>query len=236
MAYVKNFSSWGDSDKILNTHMDNFETQYSESSIYLNNHNHLSIYYTKNEMLATFWCADNDGHESGADADLIYHADGNLHAEDFDGLGAPAGLIVMWAGETVPDGWHLCDGTGGTIDLRDRFVVCAGTGSDYNVGDTGTGTHTIAGGVTISGHALTVAEIAGHQHALKDRCSLAGGSGYSQEGSGKQYAGAYYNGDTTGNSNIGKVTADAHTHEANFSSGNFTITPMYYSLKFIQKL
>ena len=189
-------------------------------------------------MLATFWGVDNDGAGSGSDADLIYYSGGNLHIGDFDGLSVPTGLIIMWSGETVPSGWHLCDGTSGTIDLRDRFVVGAGTGSDYNVGDTGSGTHTIVGAVTISGHSLSAAEIAGHQHALNDMSSRpnSGGCGYSQEGTGGGHPSAYYNNDNTGNSNIGKATADPHTHSSNFSSDPFTITPMYYSLKFIQKI
>lgn len=31
----------------------------------------------------------------------------------------------MWSGTlaTVPDGWALCDGAGGTPDLRDRFIL-----------------------------------------------------------------------------------------------------------------
>jgi hypothetical protein len=124
------------------------------------------------------------------------------------------------------------------VDLRDRFVVGAGTGSDYNVGDTGSGTHTIVGAVTISGHSLSAAEIAGHQHSMKDRSSRpnSGGCGYNSEGSGSQHPNAYYNVDNTGNSNIGKATADPHTHSSSFSSDPFTITPMYYSLKFIQKI
>ncbi len=38
--------------------------------------------------------------------------------------GVPRGTIVMWAGAAsqVPAGWHTCDGTAGTPDLRDRFV------------------------------------------------------------------------------------------------------------------
>lgn len=38
------------------------------------------------------------------------------------------GMIMLWAGAIVdiPSGWHLCDGTMGTPDLLDRFVVCAG--------------------------------------------------------------------------------------------------------------
>jgi len=40
----------------------------------------------------------------------------------------PRGVIVMWSGsvEEIPEGWSLCDGTNGTPDLRDRFVVGAG--------------------------------------------------------------------------------------------------------------
>lgn len=41
----------------------------------------------------------------------------------------PIGAVIMWAGtqDTVPDGWHICNGEEGTIDLRDRFVLGAGT-------------------------------------------------------------------------------------------------------------
>ncbi|GAI49997.1 unnamed protein product, partial [marine sediment metagenome] len=34
---------------------------------------------------------------------------------------------------TIPSGWHLCDGTAGTIDLRNKFLV--GAGDTYNPGD-----------------------------------------------------------------------------------------------------
>ena len=46
----------------------------------------------------------------------------------------PKGVIVMWSGnmEEIPKGWSLCDGTKGTPDLRDRFVV--GAGSSAHVG------------------------------------------------------------------------------------------------------
>lgn len=38
------------------------------------------------------------------------------------------GIIVLWSGAIVdiPSGWHLCDGTQGTPDLRDMFVIGAG--------------------------------------------------------------------------------------------------------------
>ena len=34
-----------------------------------------------------------------------------------------AGIIAMWESVTPPPKWHLCDGTGGTLDLRDYFII-----------------------------------------------------------------------------------------------------------------
>ena len=49
----------------------------------------------------------------------------------------PVGSIIMWSGAvgTIPAGWQLCNGQNGTPDLRNRFIV--GAGSTYNVGGTG---------------------------------------------------------------------------------------------------
>lgn len=47
----------------------------------------------------------------------------------------PVGTIQAWSGAIVdiPSTWRLCDGTHGTPDLRDKFVVGAGT--TYNPND-----------------------------------------------------------------------------------------------------
>lgn len=81
------------------------------------------------------------------------------------------GQVIMWFGTlgAIPDGWALCNGSGGTPDLRDRFVVGAGT--TYALGATGgsdttssSGAHTHA---TTSGpHALTEAEMPAHTHRV----------------------------------------------------------------------
>jgi microcystin-dependent protein len=51
----------------------------------------------------------------------------------------PSGGIIMWSGQEadIPSGWVLCNGANSTPDLRNRFVVGAGTGSSYSVNDTG---------------------------------------------------------------------------------------------------
>ena len=45
------------------------------------------------------------------------------------------GMIMMFTGSTAPSGWAFCDGNNGTPDLRNRFIV--GAGSTYSVGATG---------------------------------------------------------------------------------------------------
>ena len=49
----------------------------------------------------------------------------------------PTGVIVMWYGAiaSIPIGWALCDGTNGTPDLRDKFVIGA-TADDQGVAKT----------------------------------------------------------------------------------------------------
>ncbi len=49
----------------------------------------------------------------------------------------PLGTIIMFHGEKskIPKSWALCDGTNGTPDLRDRFVI--GAGGDYEQGSFG---------------------------------------------------------------------------------------------------
>ena len=48
-----------------------------------------------------------------------------------------SGIITLWSGSTasIPAGWLICDGTNSTPDLRDRFIV--GAGSTYAVAATG---------------------------------------------------------------------------------------------------
>lgn len=56
----------------------------------------------------------------------------------------PSGAIFIWSGSVaaIPSGYVLCNGSNNTPDLRNRFVVGAGTGSNYTLEDTG-GANTI---------------------------------------------------------------------------------------------
>ena len=47
----------------------------------------------------------------------------------------PTGTIVAYNGDIAPVGWAVCDGTGGTPDLRDRFII--GAGNNFSRGQTG---------------------------------------------------------------------------------------------------
>ena len=74
----------------------------------------------------------------------------------------PPGGIIMWSGAEVniPTGWLLCNGSNGTPDLRNRFVVGAGTGSSYAVGATGGSADAV---VVSHSHTATVTD-PGHVH------------------------------------------------------------------------
>ena len=63
---------------------------------------------------------------------------GIVTATSFSGVGAfVSGMIILWSGaaDAIPSGFVLCDGNNSTPDLRDRFVV--GAGSGYAVNATG---------------------------------------------------------------------------------------------------
>jgi len=72
------------------------------------------------------------------------------------GNGVPKGGVIMWSGAAnqIPFGWVLCDGTNGTPDLRDKFVL--GAGNTYAVAATG--------GEAM--HTLTINEIPPHTHSV----------------------------------------------------------------------
>ena len=69
--------------------------------------------------------------------------------------GEITGLIVAWGGSLaeIPSGWVLCDGSNGTPDLRERFVIGAGVKA---AGATG--------GIENRAHEHTSTEDGSHSH------------------------------------------------------------------------
>lgn len=62
---------------------------------------------------------------------------GAIPSTDLSATMWQTGMIILWSGSiaSIPAGWHLCDGTEGTPDLRNRFIVCIG--DLYNPSDIG---------------------------------------------------------------------------------------------------
>lgn len=45
----------------------------------------------------------------------------------------PRGSIIVWTSKDIPNGWAICDGTNGTPDMRDKFIIGASNRRDINV-------------------------------------------------------------------------------------------------------
>lgn len=165
MAYVK--TTWAHDTKFTTTNLNNAETQYDVAYGEAVAHNHDDRYYTRTECDGWFWNANNDGTGSGCDADLLYYASGNKHYSDFGAAGISSGSIIMWDSAVLPAGWYECNGSNGTPDLRDKFVV--GAGGVYGVGGSiGANLWSQNYNLTVAGHAITTAELPSHRHDWTD--------------------------------------------------------------------
>ena len=133
----------------------------------------------------------------------------------------PTGIITLWSGSaaSIPTGWLLCDGTNGTPDLRDRFVV--GAGSTYAVGATGGSanatlvSHTHTATVTDPGHVHNLPGSTSAQSIIQTQLGV---NSTSQNG---QTATA-----TTG------ITVGISTEGSSATNANL---PPYYALCYIMK-
>ncbi|NEO94721.1 MAG: hypothetical protein F6K56_32840, partial [Moorea sp. SIO3G5] len=124
------------------------------------------------------------------------------------------GMIMMWSGTTnnIPSGWALCNGSNGTPNLTNRFIV--GAGDQYVVGKTG-GENMVR---------LTIDQMPSHNHSngsynrlLKhDRESTATITDYNTGSEPNLYS-----------SRIIQYAGGNQAHENR---------PLYYALTFIMKL
>jgi len=136
----------------------------------------------------------------------------------------PTGVIVMWSGSvaSIPTGWLLCNGTSGTPDLRDRFIV--GAGSTYAVAATG-GT---ADAVVVSHTHTASSAVADPTHT---HGGVIGQTSVGGAGTGNQLAG---NGVISIPAASTGITVTTTVASAGVSGTNANLPP-YYALAYIMK-
>jgi len=164
--------------------------------------------------------------------------------------GIPSGFIGIWSGaaNAIPSGWYLCNGSNGTPDLRDRFVV--GAGSGYSVGNTGGSANAtlVSHSHTINNHTHSFSASTNnpgdHDHNVDVLAEFASTHGTWQTGGGYRQV-------HTGGTHRKPITSDAggHTHTLSGTTGNPSNTgtnsqgssatnanlPPYYALCYIMK-
>ncbi|MEX3926183.1 hypothetical protein AB4Y36_19440 [Paraburkholderia sp. BR10936] len=79
----------------------------------------------------------------------------------------PIGSIMLWSGaaNAIPENWALCNGSNGTPNLQDKFVV--GAGNSYAVGATGGATTATLGITNLPAHSHGVNDPT-HGHGVND--------------------------------------------------------------------
>lgn len=174
----------------------------------------------------------------------------------------PTGGIVLWSGSvaSIPSGWALCDGTNGTPNLTNRFVL--GAGGTYAVAATG-------GNENIT---LSTGNLPSHNHSYSGLVDTVGDHAHTggTDVQGGHYHNLYFQESPGQASNIGTIpgatqdpgtghlqgtdTQGYHSHIVNTSwngshnhsysgttasvgSGtSIDIRPKYYALAYIMKL
>jgi hypothetical protein len=157
----------------------------------------------------------------------VMHAVTKQYADNL----TPVGLISLWYGSvgSIPGGWALCNGSNGTPDLRNRFVL--GAGSTYAVGAIG-GTKDAV--VVSHSHAITGStSTADLDHNHNEAMSYPSGGSIAA-------ARVNYSGDppVTGGMNQNRfhshtITATATTEGVSGTDQNL---PPYYALCYIMKI
>ena len=146
------------------------------------------------------------------------------------------GMIMMFTGSSAPSGWAFCDGANGTPDLRNRFIV--GAGSTYSAGDTG-GANTVT---------LTESQMPQHNHTFSGsnthNHSFRGASGNDHNDSTRvavvmrndAYL-SYQFFTATNNTGVQNETITISGNTGNKGSGSsHENRPPYYALSYIMKL
>jgi len=134
----------------------------------------------------------------------------------------PSGGIIMWSGSVlyIPSGWFLCDGSNSTPDLRNRFIV--GAGSTYSVGATGGSADAILVSHT---HTATVIDPT-HNHGVHYGAGVSSGNQNDMQNNPN-----VNNNGLTANAATG-ITVSNSTEGSSATNANL---PPYYALAYIMK-
>jgi microcystin-dependent protein len=198
-------------------------------------------------------------------------ASGTVTATSFAGSGSAltglfaSGMIMLWSGSVVsiPSGWLLCDGTSGTPNLQNRFIV--GAGDSYAVDATGGAATVTLDATQIPAHShtadgdLTAASAGAHTHTVSGSTNTTGSHRHTQA-YGYNVGGNIYS--ESGRINFAGNTSDtainpagdhshtvtgtaasngAHTHDITGSTSSVggglahENLPPYYALAYIMK-
>jgi hypothetical protein len=149
------------------------------------------------------------------------------------GAAFPTGGIILWSGSiaAIPSGWALCNGSNGTPDLRNRFIV--GAGSTYAVAATGGSADAIVVSHTHTATSTSSVTDPGHNH------NYFAGQGVGEPG--------YPTVDNdlnniivrtlaTSTATTGITVATSTTNASTGSSGTNANLPPYFALAYIMKL
>lgn len=150
----------------------------------------------------------------------------------------PSGVIVMWSGSiaSIPSGWYLCNGSNGTPDLRNKFVIGAFQDNSGVANTTITGSNTLTGGskdsVVVS-HSHTATQ-ASHSHnvlSTRDNSQV-----YAPQGGTVGGVSNYIpSGSSSDHSLITDTKTPTITVASTGDSGTNANLPPYYALAFIMK-
>ncbi len=159
----------------------------------------------------------------------------------------PIGTIMMWHGllSTLPVGWHVCDGTNNTPDLRERFVLGASGDSSGSIIQPAPNTNPLhylntSGGGNTHTHSVTTYTQNfttnkdgehGHRITFDKTKDVSSGSNNSN---------SYYHGDgDQGTDNDATNSLHSHTFTIPQLTGSAQAAnadlPRYYALYFIMK-
>lgn len=146
----------------------------------------------------------------------------------------PSGAILLWSGSigSIPAGYYLCNGSNGTPDLRDRFIV--GAGSTYAVDATGGSADAIVVSHNHTATSTSSVTDPGHTHSIGlDTVADVTPDGYSA-GNREPVNGNAYS-INTNSASTGITVATTTSVATSGTSGTNANLPPYYALCYIMK-